>query len=98
MTSTSRTPASAFCLYINSRGKMLLIGFGYKARRGKDTAISAILEARSHLRDIRRYAFADALRDEVHAAMREESESYGLTYREALALLFDKAGVGYDTN
>jgi hypothetical protein len=77
---------------------MLLIGFGYKARRGKDTAIRSIIEARGQGKDIRRYAFADALRDEVHAEMRSTSEYFGLTYRGALARLCESAGVPFDTN
>lgn len=42
----------------------IVVAFGYKARHGKDTAVRAILESRSHLYDIRRYAFADALKRE----------------------------------
>jgi len=77
---------------------LLLIGFGYKARRGKDTAIRSILDARGQGKDVRRYAFADALRDEVHETMRSVSHSYGLTYRGALERMCKSAGVQYDTN
>lgn len=45
-----------------------IIGFGFKARRGKDTVVNAIIEARGGQFDIRRYAFADALRQEVENA------------------------------
>lgn len=40
----------------------LIIGFSGKARSGKDTAATAIIEARGGQYDIRRYAFADALK------------------------------------
>lgn len=46
----------------------VIIGLGYKARRGKDTVANAIIEARGSQYDIRRYAFADALREEVFNA------------------------------
>jgi len=46
----------------------VVVGFGYKARNGKDEAVKAILAARSGQYDVRRYAFADALRREVTAA------------------------------
>jgi hypothetical protein len=43
----------------------IIIGFGYKARHGKDTAVKAIVEARAELYDVRRYAFADELKREA---------------------------------
>lgn len=47
---------------------MILIGFGHKARQGKNTAALAVLkEARE--RHARMYAFADALRAEVNHAV-----------------------------
>jgi len=46
----------------------LTVGFGHKARRGKDTAVQAIIEARGDQYVICRYAFADALKREVNAA------------------------------
>jgi hypothetical protein len=46
----------------------VLVGFGYRARNGKDTAVSAIIEARSGQYDVRRYAFADVLKKEVNDA------------------------------
>ena len=48
----------------------ILIGLGYKARRGKDTVANAIIEARGAQYDIRRYVFADALREEVEETAR----------------------------
>lgn len=47
----------------------IVVAFGYKARHGKDTAVRAILESRSHLYDIRRYAFADALKREYTSSI-----------------------------
>jgi hypothetical protein len=44
-------------------GKTVVVGFGYKARRGKDSAVSAILDV--YPERARRYAFADALKHEV---------------------------------
>lgn len=45
----------------------LIIGFGHKARNGKDEAIKAIIAA-NPTRDIRRYGFGDALKREVNEA------------------------------
>lgn len=47
---------------------MIVIGLGHKARRGKDTAAKAIIEARKDRYDVRRYAFADVLKNEVRRA------------------------------
>jgi hypothetical protein len=47
---------------------MLLIGFGYKARQGKNTAALAVLEACPLDCNVRVYAFADALKTEVRTA------------------------------
>ncbi len=52
--------------------KPIIIGFGFKAKRGKDTAVHAIINARGGEYDIRSYAFADALRKEVHESCVEE--------------------------
>ena len=59
----------------------VILGFGYRARSGKDTAVAEIIKQRGLLQpgevveylerdryDIRKYAFADALRSEVNAA------------------------------
>ena len=60
----------------------VIIGFGFRARSGKDTAVAEIIKQRGLLPetstynifknhqeryDIRRYAFADALKREVNA-------------------------------
>lgn len=52
---------------------MLTIGFGYKARSGKDQAAQAIIEARGDKYDVRRYAFATELKREVT----EEAYKFG---------------------
>lgn len=49
----------------------LPIAFGYQLRAGKDTAAKFILEARGAKYDIRRYGFADALKDEINTAAAE---------------------------
>ena len=41
------------------------IGFGYRARSGKDTAVAEIIKQRSKVYDIRKYSFADALRPKL---------------------------------
>lgn len=46
----------------------ILIGFGYRARSGKDEAARAIVAARYPQYDVRRYAFADVLKKEVNDA------------------------------
>lgn len=80
----------------------LVIGFGYKARRGKDTACQAIINARGRHVVIRRYAFADALRQEVEQALLDrwlqEGPSGPYDEQEAMRLLCRWAGVAYDSN
>lgn len=49
--------------------KPLIFLFGYKARRGKDTACKAIVAARGESVGVRHYAFADALREEINCAV-----------------------------
>lgn len=56
----------------------LLIGFGYRARQGKDLAAKAIIEARGGQLDIRRYAFADELKMEYTAACEEAGGAFPL--------------------
>lgn len=46
----------------------LIIGFGNKARQGKDEAIKTIIAA-NPAKDIRRYGFGDALKREVNEAV-----------------------------
>lgn len=47
----------------------VVIGVGYKARHGKDSAVQAIIAARGADYDVRRYAFADELKIEVSDAI-----------------------------
>lgn len=46
----------------------LVIGFGHKARHGKDTAVATIIQNRKDKYDVRRYSFADPLKREVNEA------------------------------
>jgi hypothetical protein len=48
--------------------KSLLIAFGYKQRSGKDAAAKAIIAGRGGKYDIRRFGFADCLKEEVNEA------------------------------
>lgn len=57
---------------------MLLIGFGYRARQGKNTAAMAMLESCPLDTDVRLYAFADALRQEVRVACARMGGQYAL--------------------
>jgi hypothetical protein len=47
---------------------MRVIGFGHRARQGKNTAAQAVLSACPLETQVRMYAFADALRSEVRTA------------------------------
>jgi len=44
----------------------IVVGFGYKARSGKDTAVAHLVEAYKDRYDIRRYAFADDLKADFY--------------------------------
>lgn len=57
---------------------MLVIGFGHKARRGKDTVAQAIIAARGNEYDIHKHAFADKLKQEVNEAAEQYGSMYGL--------------------
>lgn len=50
---------------------MLLIGFGHKARQGKDTAAGAVFDALPFECVVRRYKYADALWCEIKKVIRE---------------------------
>lgn len=57
----------------------LVIAFGHKAKRGKDTAAQHIIENRTApFLNIKRYAFADDLKREVNAAAEEHGGMLGL--------------------
>jgi len=57
---------------------MLIVGLGHKARRGKDTATQAIIDAYGAQHDIRRFAFGDALKHEVNAAALQAGGMFNL--------------------
>lgn len=66
---------------------MLLIGFGHKARQGKDTAARAILNA---CPSARQYGFADALKKEAGLAIAEYgSQANLIAHHKAAGLLPD---------
>jgi hypothetical protein len=56
----------------------ILIGFGYRARNGKDSAAQAILEARGKDIDVRSYSFAAELKKEYTEACREAGSAFAL--------------------
>lgn len=47
----------------------MILGFGYRARQGKDTVCAAIVEARGVL-GVKRYGFADEVKREVNTAFK----------------------------
>lgn len=57
---------------------MLIIAFGHKARRGKNSVANAIIAARGGRYDIRSYALADKLKQEVNEAAIQYGSMYGL--------------------
>ncbi len=56
----------------------LILGFGYKARTGKDSAANAIINARGGMMDIRKYSFASALKREVNQAAEDAGGMFAL--------------------
>lgn len=46
----------------------VVVGFGYKSQHGKDESVKSIIAARAGQYDVRRYAFADALKVEINDA------------------------------
>lgn len=64
---------------------MLLIGFGHRARQGKDTSAEAILNACPLDSQVRLYSFAEALRNEVRVAIARMGGPYQLVeqFKEA---------------
>lgn len=58
----------------------IIIGFGHRARRGKDTAAQAIIESRGDKYSIRRVGFADALKREVAGRELELCLRHGIAY------------------
>jgi len=76
------------------------IGFGYKARRGKDTACKAIVQRLGGLVNVRQYAFAGELRAEVNAAIFDrwvqDFPNQDFEPQSAVRHLCEWAGVSYD--
>jgi hypothetical protein len=70
----------------------LIVGFGYKARNGKDTAVQAILDARRDKFDVRRYSFASALKREVNEAADKCGGMLGLITRLQLGGVIPELG------
>jgi hypothetical protein len=64
---------------------MLLIGFGYKARQGKNTAALAVLNSCPLETAVQQYAFADKLKSEVRVACARMGGQYSLieSFKEA---------------
>jgi len=56
----------------------ILIGFGHKAQQGKDLVAQFIIDAFGDKYDIRRYSFADALKEEVAGHEEEIASTYGI--------------------
>lgn len=78
------------------------IGFGYKARRGKDIAAGAIVRDCGGMLYVRKYAFADELREEIKRAV---FDRWVKTFPDrpfdgplAMENLCCWAGVAYDPN
>jgi hypothetical protein len=61
----------------NNTGTIVL-GFGHRARQGKDEAVRAIIEARGEQFDIRRYPFAGELKREINEAAERAGGMLGL--------------------
>lgn len=65
---------------------MIIIGFGYKARHGKDTAAAHLINAYTGRYDMRRYAFGDELKVEFYDALLDLCNPYWLTSNDFLLL------------
>ena len=58
---------------------MLLVGFGHKARQGKDYAVAHLVNAYKDRYDIRRYSFGDELKAEFFDLLLEPLHEYWYT-------------------
>lgn len=77
----------------------LIIGFGHKARQGKDEAATAIINARGQMYDVRKYSFGQELKREVDEAAEAEAAANGTDVQTALRTFCAKlAGVPYVEN
>lgn len=54
----------------------IVIGFGYAARQGKDTAVQAIVDARGTQYDIKLYPFAKVLKEEFYEACQNPFDAF----------------------
>jgi len=55
-----------------------IVGFGYRSGTGKDTAIAEIIKQRGLQYKVKRYAFADALKEEVNEAAKQAGGMFEL--------------------
>jgi hypothetical protein len=60
----------------------LVIAFGHKSGHGKDSCARAIAERYGDTLDIKRYAFADALKTELYSVLMSPLDSYWETVRD----------------
>lgn len=77
--------------------KTLIVSFGHKAKRGKDSVVQHLIATYGGRFDIRRYAFADAMKIEVSNAIAEEVMQ-GASPLQAIRELEDWAGIPHDEN
>jgi hypothetical protein len=80
----------------------LIIGFGHKARNGKDEAIKAIMAATPDA-SVKRYGFGDALKNEVNVAVEGAISIYrttgpGTVQDVMRTLCCEMAGVAFDAD
>ena len=54
----------------------IIVGFGYKARAGKDFCVTSIVEKYGSAYDIRRYSFANALKTEFYDSLLNPFDPY----------------------
>lgn len=83
---------------MNALNIPIVIGFGYKARRGKDTAVQVICRAFPYLASP--YAFADVLREEIRVMQLDQYMQDGMPMGEwspskGMKYLCEWAGVHY---
>lgn len=66
--------------------KPLVIGFGYKARNGKDTCVAHLIETYKDKYNMKRYAFANELKVELYDALVDGQHAYWRTNKDWLGL------------
>lgn len=77
--------------------KTLIVSFGHKSRRGKDSVVAHLIETYKGRFDIRRYAFADELKLEVNNAIQKHIDD-GLSVGQAFNVMESWAGIKHDDN